>query len=72
MFKKIKQKIKQWKCHHTVDVKRWHWTHGPNGNDPAFVEIEYQCEVCNKITYLYLKGKEATEWANSMGDYKKQ
>ena len=70
------EKIKLWwkrtTCNHlNADLLRWHWTHGPNGHDPATVESEYKCQNCGKIVYLHLDRKESFEWAKSMGDYKK-
>lgn len=44
---------------------RWHWTHGPHGNDPLFIEAEYRCKECGKIIYLYQRGKEAHDWAKA-------
>lgn len=68
---KIKSFIKQLHCDHKdVDLIRWHWTHGTNGNDLAFVEIEYCCKECEKTIYLYQHGKEAHDWAKVMGSYK--
>ena len=40
--------------------------------EPLSVEVEYKCKDCGKIDYLHLYGKEADEWAKSMGNYKKQ
>lgn len=71
MFEKLKQIIKQWKCRHRMDVVRWHWVHFPD-YEPLSIEVEYKCKDCGKIDYLYLYGKEADEWAKSMGNYKKQ
>lgn len=69
---KVKQFFRRLKCRHfNADLLRWHWTHGPYGNDPAFIEAEYRCKECGKIVYLYQRGKEAYDWAKAMGKYKK-
>lgn len=57
--------------HENAELIRWHWTHGINGNEPAFIEAEYICNKCGKIVYLYLYGKDTNEWATVMGNYKK-
>lgn len=71
----IKVLFKRLFCKHTAaDLLSWHWTHGPNGNDPLFIQAEYRCNECGKIIYLYKRGKEAHDWAKVtkvMGDYKK-
>ena len=65
-----KQRLKQAMCNHQyATMLRWHWTHGPNGNTPAFVEAEYECDNCGKIVYLHQQGKEAHEWAKCMGNH---
>lgn len=51
---------------------RWHWTHGPVGNDPLFIKSEYRCNRCGKIVYLYKHGQEAWNWAKMMGNYRKE
>lgn len=69
---KIKEFIQRLRCKHfKADLLRWHWTHGPSGNEPAFIEAEYRCKDCGKIVYLYQRGKEAKEWAKVMGEHKK-
>lgn len=68
---KIKTCIKKCMCRHErANLQRWHWTHGPNGNDPATVEAEYECQLCGKIVYLHLNRKESLDWATAMGHYK--
>ena len=68
---KIKIFLHQLKCkHYDSELLRWHWTHGPIGNEPAFIEAEYHCTKCGKIVYLSLRGREAQEWAMVMGEYK--
>lgn len=72
-MKKIKKFFRQLFCKHAdSDLLRWHWTHGPYGNDPAFIEAEYRCKECGKIVYLYQRGQEAHDWAKVMGDYKER
>ncbi len=41
------------RCDHDYRMNRWHITHGPIGNDPAFIEIEYKCSKCEKLKYEY-------------------
>lgn len=37
----------------------WHWTHGPNGNDPGFLEIQKKCPECGKYFFAYIKNRDA-------------
>lgn len=37
--------------HHIQIFNRWHICHGPNGNDPAEIEVEYICNHCGKVIY---------------------
>lgn len=34
--------------HHNREMLRWHYTHGYNGMEPIFIEIEYKCKDCGK------------------------
>lgn len=74
-MKKIKRFFRQLFCKHMdADLIRWHWTHGPNGNAPLFIQAEYRCNECGKIICVYKHGKEAHDWAEVtkvMGGYKK-
>jgi hypothetical protein len=71
MIDKIKKFFRQLRCSHIApDLVRWHWTHGPNSNDPCAVEVEYLCGRCGKFVYIYLDGVESLKWAKVMGDYK--
>lgn len=74
-MKKIKRFFQRLFCKHTeADLLRWHWAHGPYGDDHLFIQAEYRCKECGgcgKIVYLYQHGKEAQDWAKAMGDYKK-
>lgn len=33
---------------HFYRVVKWHYTHGPTGNDPAFIEGIQECLNCGK------------------------
>lgn len=69
---KIKKFFRQISCNHfDADLIRWHWTHGPMGNDPASVEAECRCNDCEKMVYMHLYGKDASEWAKVMKNHKK-
>ena len=59
--------IKRLFCRHDWLVSRWHWTHGPIGNDPAFIQIECQCGKCGKVCYQYKHGMDAKDWASQPG-----
>jgi len=72
MMDRIRKFFRQIFCkHYNADLLRWHWTHGPYGNEPAFIEAEYRCKECGKIVYLYQRGKEAHDWSKAMGEHKK-
>jgi len=63
MFKKLNAWLAQLWCNHvSVQLIRWHWTHGINGNDPRTVEAEYRCDKCGKLVYMHLNRKESFEW----------
>lgn len=40
--------------HHNREILRWHYTHGYNGMEPRFIEVEYRCNDCGKIFYQYI------------------
>ena len=40
-------------CEHDYKVLRWHWTHGPMGNDPLYIEAHIKCKHCGKEKYIY-------------------
>ncbi len=40
-------------CRHSYEIKRWHYTHGPGDNDPAYLEVEHVCVKCGKVAYSY-------------------
>lgn len=71
MLEYIKRIIKQHKCQHDMEVSKWHWTHGPTGSEPKYIEVEYICTRCGKLAYIELIGKDASEWENAMQDYKR-
>lgn len=44
--------------HKHSDVVCWHWTHGVNGNEPLFLEIQLKCNKCGKYFFRYIKDKQ--------------
>jgi hypothetical protein len=53
MFKTVSKKIF---CRHKKsEVVCWHWTHGPNGNDIRYLEIQRKCPDCGKYFFTYIK-----------------
>lgn len=46
---------------------RWHYTHGYNGMEPRFIEIEYRCNDCGKILYRELRNN-MKEFAEKHGN----
>lgn len=60
--------IKRLFCKHkNREMLRWHYTHGYNGMEPLFIEIEYKCKDCEKILYQYLH-KNMEEFADKHAD----
>lgn len=44
--------LKRLLCKHKDrEMLRWHYTHGYNGMEPRFIEIEYKCNDCGKISF---------------------
>lgn len=41
--------------HKTSEVICWHWTHGPNGNDPRSIEMQLKCNICGKYYFRYIE-----------------
>lgn len=48
---KIKTWFRQLFCRHWFRINRWHWCHGPTGNNPLMIEYERICPLCGKLTY---------------------
>lgn len=48
----IKQFIKRLFCKHSFVVEKWHFTHGQNGNEPAYIEGFKRCPDCGKRHYF--------------------
>lgn len=44
--------------HKNSEVICWHWTHGPNGNDTRFLEIQRKCTECGKYFFTYIKDRD--------------
>lgn len=44
--------------HKDSEVICWHWTHGPNGNDIRFLEIQRKCTECGKYFFTHIKGRD--------------
>lgn len=44
--------------HKNSEVICWHWTHGPNGNDIRFLEIQRKCTECGKYFFTHIKGQD--------------
>ena len=53
MFKKIFCKHKN-----EQEVICWHLTHGDQGNEPIFLEIQLKCPKCGKYYFRYIKDIE--------------
>ena len=53
MTQEILTAIKRMACKHEYRLLRWHWTHGINGNEPAFIEAELRCEKCGRVEFYY-------------------
>ena len=37
---------------HNYSVEKWHFTHGENGNEPAYIEGFFVCLYCGKRKYF--------------------
>lgn len=57
--------IKRLFCKHDDSSKllRWHWTHGINDNEPAFIESEWLCSNCGKKYFKYYRGNDAVRFS---------
>ena len=47
--------------HKNSEVVCWHWSHGYNGNDIRFIEIELKCKDCGKYFFRYIKDWDECE-----------
>ena len=47
--------------HKKSEVVCWHWTHGPNGNDIRYLEIQKKCQDCGKYFFRYIKNWDECE-----------
>lgn len=45
--------VKQIFCGHEFVPEKWHWTHGPYGNEPARIQAKWVCKHCGKVQYRY-------------------
>ena len=50
-------------CKHSYKIDRWHITHGPQGNDPAYIEGFAICQYCGKERYF------TAERSDKLGQY---
>ena len=41
--------------HKNSEIICWHWTHGQNGNNVRFLEIQEKCNECGKYYFSYIK-----------------
>lgn len=41
--------------HKNSEVICWHWTHGPNMNEPRFLEIQLKCNNCGKYYFTTIR-----------------
>lgn len=65
--------IKQLFCKHDYAVEKWHYTHGPTGNDPAYIEGFAVCRQCGRELYFAVsrRGKLGEYIEQNMGDRQK-
>ena len=42
-------------CQHDFQVECWHFTHGPYGNEPRYIEGIEQCTKCGKRKYFWVE-----------------
>lgn len=40
--------VKRLFCNHKYNIEKWHFTHGPSENDPAYIEVIEVCKLCGK------------------------
>ena len=61
--KLMKNFFKRLFCSHEYLLARWHWCHGPNGNDPRMIESEWRCQKCGKLYYIHpTRGSKLEAW----------
>lgn len=48
--------------HNDFYMIRWHFTHGPNDNDPRFIEYEVECQKCGKRMFAFTKDPDYIEY----------
>lgn len=65
---KIKTWLQQLRCPHSFHLNRWHWCHGPNGNDPIMIEYECLCPQCGKLVYGIVKDQLKDTFADVYKD----
>lgn len=54
----IKKFLRQLFCRHKHgDIICWHWTHGINDNEIAFIEIQLKCKDCGKYYYAEIRDR---------------
>jgi hypothetical protein len=54
--------IKKLFCKHkNSEVICWHWTHGPNGNDIRYLEIQRKCSDCGRFFFSYIENRNDCE-----------
>lgn len=71
IINKLKIFKKQCLCkHEDVDMNKWYWMHGENGNETAYIIVEYTCKNCGKIINIEQRGQQAKEWDMVMKGYK--
>lgn len=42
-------------CKHRYRIMKWHFTHGPNGNEIRYIEGFKQCPLCGKEKYFWVE-----------------
>lgn len=57
-----KAKLKKIFCKHRKSkIICWHWTHGPNGDEPRFIEVQLKCDICGKYYFIDIKNLSKCE-----------
>ena len=55
-------------CNHKYEVDKWHYTHGPNGNKPAYIEGIEICPKCGKEKYFWIDRGRETNFIKNYAD----